>query len=210
MVFLWDVASRELLYKLSGHNTYVHRLAFSDDGTVLASAGRTIRIWDVESGEPLDSFPTGESWAPFLSFSPDASALAFADEGGVKLLQLGSPANPRVRRLPDDWDRLFSISPDGATGVIGTTTERIGTTEGRIEVWDIATDAVISEFPHGHGAKMTFLDWSDENRQVVSTGRDGVVKLWNADTGELLKTFEHESVESEYTRAWFPSSIPEE
>ena len=162
MVFLWDVASRELLHRLSGHDNYVNRLVFSEDGTVLASAGGSkIMLWDVEGGNRLDSFPITWPFTFFLSFSPDASVLAAADEGGVKLWQLSDPANPRVRAFPYDWKKgMASVSLDGSTVVMGSETS-----EGRIEVWDMTTGAVINTFPHG--ATVTRLSWNRAATSVV-------------------------------------------
>ena len=75
------------------------------------------------------------------------------------------------------------------------------TDEGRIEVWDMTTDAVIREF--SHGASVTSVAWDDDRRQVASCGVDGKVKLWSADTGELLNTFEHESKDAIFVSAGF-------
>ena len=55
---LWVVTINlglDLLQTLTGHSHHVHDLAFSPDGTQIASASfdQTIHIWDVSSGALL-------------------------------------------------------------------------------------------------------------------------------------------------------------
>jgi WD40 repeat protein len=45
---LWDLATRQEVAELRGHDAYVHSVAWSPDGTRLASGSGdgTVRIWD--------------------------------------------------------------------------------------------------------------------------------------------------------------------
>lgn len=85
-------ASRERL-QLGGHANHVHALAFSPDGTRLASAGcldGAIRLWDTADGRLALSL-RGHSQGIFaLAFGPDGATLASA--GGDRAIKLWEAA----------------------------------------------------------------------------------------------------------------------
>ena len=83
---IWDVASRERVAQLEGHDATVWSVAFhpEDPGLVLSSAGDgTVRMWDVEEGIDvlvLDAIPGADVLS--CAFGPDGQTIlaAGADE----------------------------------------------------------------------------------------------------------------------------------
>jgi WD40 repeat protein len=90
-ITLWDFAARRRLGTLVGHNAAVWSLAFTPDGTRLASASRdmTVRLWDTASRKevlPLQGF---SSEVRGVAFSPDGRRLVTTDQAGfVKLWEI--------------------------------------------------------------------------------------------------------------------------
>jgi WD40 repeat protein/predicted Ser/Thr protein kinase len=90
-ITLWDFAARRCLGTLVGHNAAVWSLAFTPDGTRLASASRdmTVRLWDTASRKevlPLQGFA---SEVRGVAFSPDGRRLVTTDQAGfVKLWEI--------------------------------------------------------------------------------------------------------------------------
>jgi WD40 repeat protein len=75
-VLLYDISSRELVHRLSGHTGIPVDLAFSPDGQLLASGStdNTVKVWDVASGEEQATLPN--AWK--VRWSPDGTRIAAA------------------------------------------------------------------------------------------------------------------------------------
>ena len=61
-----------------GHELFVWSVAFSPDGTRLASGSgdETVRLWDVETGEEIATLRGHEHFVYSVAFSPDGTRLA--------------------------------------------------------------------------------------------------------------------------------------
>jgi WD40 repeat protein len=76
-VSVWDLSSGGKR-SLNGHTGGVVALAFSPDGTVLASAGQdgTVRLWEVATGKELAVLKAHGDWVLCVAFSADGKTLA--------------------------------------------------------------------------------------------------------------------------------------
>lgn len=79
-VLVWNMDNHELVARLSGHTDELFAVAWSPDGTRLASGGRdqVIRLWDTTSWEEVAQLHGHTSYVWSLLFSPDGSQLASA------------------------------------------------------------------------------------------------------------------------------------
>jgi WD40 repeat protein len=178
---------------LEGHKERVWSVAYSHDGTLLASASkdRTIRLWDAVTGQERLT----------LAANDEVIALAFvvgqclASTGrsqpvqlwdlatGRQLRQLHGPLHPRT---------ALAGAPDGGQ-VAWTHRGNLG----RVMVWDAASDEVRCAIARPHSFRCVAISPGGDNPRAIgkrlATGsNDCTARVWDPGTGkELLKLPHH-------------------
>ena len=75
---VWDLATGQETLTLKGHTAKVWSVAFSPDGSRLASASldNTVKVWDAATGQERLTLKGHTSWVLGVAFSPDGKRLA--------------------------------------------------------------------------------------------------------------------------------------
>jgi serine/threonine-protein kinase len=132
---VWDTRTGNLKHDLVGHS-HANTVAFSPDGTMLASAGRWLSdsetaagvvLWNTQNGARLRSVPTeANGGVHSVAFSPDGKQLAISavrfdkdklnDEsvGSLSLFQIASGIHDWRVTFPR-WARPITFTPDGTS-----------------------------------------------------------------------------------------------
>jgi WD40 repeat protein len=123
---------------LDGHQGMVTSLAFSPDGTMIASSGydRFIKFWDMPSGQ-LSGQITLPDTPNFLAFSSDGSRLAIASN--LEITLVNSMDRQFEKSIPVSGGDHLAFSPDGRLIYISTPFS--------IRVIDAIAGTTILEFP---------------------------------------------------------------
>ena len=191
-VRLWDVHSGKLLRTIQGYSRLIASNAFSPDGKLLVQgdANGMVRLYDVAGNRYLTTFQAHSGLISCVRFSPDGRSFAScADDRVVRLWDTGSYQCLKTFTLntSDLW--AIAFSPDGSllatSGVIR-----------KIDLWDTRPDgptAVLKELlsPDDEIWSLAF----DPTGKILACGyENGMVHLFNVETGRLLASFEHGSI----------------
>ena len=111
------------------------------------------------------------------------------EEHGVRRFQFESKESVRFVGPHDSWVRAIGVSPDGEVTYTGGY-------DGRLVWWPTtaAADAQPIRSVDAHQGWIRALAVSPDGKTIATCGNDKRVRLWDAQTGTLLKTFEdHQS-----------------
>ncbi len=165
--------------------------AFSPDDQFFVSSDpdQVIHVRDVRTGEKRVQLDGTNSYLTSLAFSPGGDRIAGAFSwpwGDGDYLKVWNAKTGAVlfaiRGRSGGWTPRVVFSPDGSRVMVPV--------ERNIRTWDARTGGDPHEM-YGHTSTVAFTEYLPNGKRIVSGGRDGTLKIWNADVGEELLSLDH-------------------
>lgn len=208
---LWDTTTGKLKHTLIGNNSF----SFSPDGKTIATQSFSNRLWlwDTTTGRHKSTIKAYSQGT--VAYSPDGDKIATISEDNILLWNATTGEMQSILDLDHEMGQVinFLFSPDGNKIAIVKRTEA---NEKTVSLWDTASDKLYEftayeecgdylysdvPLPAGkHKYTLGNAEWSVESIAFSPDGgtfamvnTDGVVQLWNTETGELTHTIEHNS-----------------
>lgn len=205
---IWNVTTNSAVATLTGHTTRITDLAFSPDGFSLltSSTDGTARVWKADTGRSLAVLRGHSEAVTAGTFTADGASVATAGadrtlrvwdaQAQRELTPLKNLRRPVTRALFVDAGHIEAVTDDGRAHELDARTGReLGVEKAKAEQRDpraviegttvrIGRDVVL----RGHTRNVTSVRFSSDGARVVTASRDGDVRLWDARTGELLRT----------------------
>lgn len=178
-------------YVLQGHTRPLNQVMFNAEGDLLVTCGKdsNINLWWADNGVRAGSFDghNGVVWTVdmtydskvLLSAAGDSSARLWSMEDGSELFRFRFNEPARACRF-SVGEKLAAVSTDPFMNSVST-----------IRLFNIAANPAEQSDEEilrltGPRGRITRLHWSDQNRVLLSSSEDGMVRRWDVETGKCL------------------------
>lgn len=190
---LWEVVTGRKIQTFEGLSEQPISVALSPDGERLVSetSNGVVRLWDVDSGEAIQTFEERSEAVLGATFSPDGTRVLSGGGASGTLHLWDTDSGDLVRRFDDNDEAIFSVafSPNGKYVLSGSGQS------GTLKLWETATGACVRTFDEGDwdSTYVFSVAFSPNGQYALSGSDDMTARLWDVESGNLLRTFEGHS-----------------
>jgi WD40 repeat protein len=166
---VWNTTTGEVRFTLDGGSAWVERVAWSGDGTILATAaGKKVRLWNPATGEQLREYAGHGGTVADLAWRAGTSQLAVAAYGAVSVYDPAQAEPVQVFEWKGSALKL-AWAPNGAMLAHGNQ-------DASVHFWyaDSGQELHMSGYP----SKVRELSWDFTSRFLATGGGDAVC-VWD-------------------------------
>lgn len=174
----WDVKAGKVARSIKGHTAVIEAIAFSADGSKLATAGEdeTAIIWDVKAGKALQTLKGHKGKILAVTFNKDGSKLATAGaDSEVKIWEVAT--GKELAALKGHKRDVTSVAFTKEGKIV------TGSLDETVKLWDDKGKEEKSlEAPEGIWSVVI----SPDGKYVAASGWSDTLKVWSLPEGKEL------------------------
>jgi len=180
-VYIWDIASGEMLAILTGHTDSLTNIAFSPDGTqVVTSTNGEAFLWDVASKQVSVELTEYIDDPDYVAFLPDGKLLLAAwNEIRVYTIESGQITERFEQQTIETTGgfRCMALSPDGKQIALHSNLF-LFPPDNTVYIWN-REQRTMRAMLSGHTDEITEVCFSQSGEQVLTSSKDGTAKIWS-------------------------------
>jgi DNA-binding SARP family transcriptional activator/WD40 repeat protein len=183
VVFLWDVATGQLLARLPELDHVVGTVNFTPDNERLVattgwdnrSGGGTAVIWNIDESRVEETIEVDNTSAGPSDISNDGTTLVTGGWSGERLWKVSNGKQIGPTFIVPGTTNTVDLSRDGRTLVAAG--------DGWVNMWDVATGSVLGRSFPGPGAKDGLAaSFAPDGRRLFILSDTGEAWVWDVDT----------------------------
>jgi transcriptional regulator with XRE-family HTH domain len=183
VIIVRDTDTSNRLFTLTGHTDLISSIAFSPDGSQLASSSfdDTAILWDLTNGKAIFTLKGHASPVESVAFSPDGKQVVTASDDMTAIIWDVTTGKQLITLTGDAGMRGAIYNPDGthiATANIN----------GTANIWDALSGRELLTL-RGHSGAVISIAFSPDGKWLATVSIDGTAKIWDASTGDILYQF---------------------
>ena len=166
------------LIKQIPQDTFINSLAWSPDGSMIASADRNLRIIDVKNGSTIKSIPHAGESITSVVWSSDGNLIASSSiDKNVSIIDVKT--YNIIKQLPQD-KAVFSLawSPDGSLLAFGFANSNL-------RIINVKTGRVIKQIPPV--SWVMSLAWSPDGTKIAIGSTDNNLRIIDVKTSRVVQ-----------------------
>jgi WD40 repeat protein len=204
LVKVWDAASGKTLVTFSGHTWFINSVAWSPDGTKIASSdgGHSVIVWDAATGKTITTYASHTDQVAYIAWSPDGTKIVSASQDDT--VQVWDAATGRTLATHTTPFAKWGVawSPDGKTIASSDASFYGSLPKPVVELWDPNTGTTLrtcTDFDPN--SDVWSVAWSPDGQRLVTSGK--TARVLDAKTCQVKVVFTGHSKGS-FIAEWSP------